>query len=51
MGGNGEADENGAEVKLELAPVRREMPKVVYSTTLTAVSTANTRLEQRFDAA
>jgi preprotein translocase subunit SecA len=26
--GNGEADENGAEVKLELAPVRREMPKV-----------------------
>jgi preprotein translocase subunit SecA len=28
MGGNGEANENGAEVKLELAPVRREMPKV-----------------------
>ena len=28
IGGNGEADGNGAEVKLELAPVRREMPKV-----------------------
>jgi preprotein translocase subunit SecA len=28
VGGNGEVDENGAEVKLELAPVRREMPKV-----------------------
>jgi preprotein translocase subunit SecA len=29
VGGNGElADENGAEVKLDLAPVRREMPKV-----------------------
>jgi preprotein translocase subunit SecA len=28
VSGNGEADENGAEVKLELAPVRREMPKV-----------------------
>ncbi|MBA3544334.1 MAG: SEC-C domain-containing protein, partial [Chthoniobacterales bacterium] len=27
-GGNGETEENGAEVKLELAPVRREMPKV-----------------------
>jgi preprotein translocase subunit SecA len=29
VGGNGElADENGAEVKLDLAPVRRELPKV-----------------------
>src|SRR5205814_1734221 len=28
VGGNGEMDDNGAEVKLELAPVRREMPKV-----------------------
>ena len=28
VGGNGEAEENGSEVKLELAPVRREMPKV-----------------------
>ncbi len=28
VSGNGEADENGSEVKLELAPVRREMPKV-----------------------
>ena len=27
VGGNGDADDNG-EVKLELAPVRREMPKV-----------------------
>ena len=28
IGGNGEAAGDGAEVKLELAPVRREMPKV-----------------------
>ena len=28
VGGNGEVEDNGAEVKLELAPVRREMPKV-----------------------
>jgi preprotein translocase subunit SecA len=28
IGGNGEAEGDGAEVKLELAPVRREMPKV-----------------------
>jgi preprotein translocase subunit SecA len=28
VSGNGEVEDNGAEVKLELAPVRRELPKV-----------------------
>lgn len=34
----------------EFADIWRSAEKVVYSTTLTSVSTANTRLEQQFDA-
>jgi dihydrofolate reductase len=40
-----------SELMADLANVWQAADKIVYSTTLQAVSTANTRLERRFDAA
>ena len=43
VGGNGEAEENGSEVTLELAPVRREMPRSAATSRARAGAARNTK--------